>query len=97
MALSTGNTNTNGSTRNTNLAPYWERLEAIDGGYNLTRADGSPMGQIKVYDDRAECGVICCQFSTGRGKFTKVSTFRAESAEDFGDLIEALSLAQKHL
>ena len=97
MAISTGSNAANSGSRSSNLAPYYERVEPIDGGYNLARAYGAPMGQIRVFDDRAETGVIHCQFSTGRGKWTKVSTFRAETVEEFGDLIEALSLAQKQL
>jgi hypothetical protein len=101
VALSTGNTGATRSNTRRDLPPFWERLSPIDGGYSLSRADGSPLGEVCVYDDREEAGVIICQVKSGRGKWTKVATLKVETAQDFGelanDLAEALSLAGKQL
>jgi len=96
MAIATGNDRAaSGQSRSTDREPYYKRLDPIDGGYELSRASGNPLGGIRVFDDREEDGVIHVQFSVGRGKWTKVATMHCESVEEFEDIIEALSLAQK--
>lgn len=100
MAIATGNSS--GSVGQPNrlarsLPPYWERIEPLDGGYKLSRADGRMVGEVRVFDDRHVSGEIHAQFTTGRGKGTKVATFHCESVEEYRDIIEALTLAEKQL
>lgn len=79
------------------LPPYWERLEPIEEGFKLKRADGRQYGEIRVFDDQAVSGEIHARFETGRGRGTKVTTFHCESVEEFHNVIEALTLAEKQL
>lgn len=93
MAISTGSNR--GSNYTSDREPYYKRLDPIDGGYELTQADGRPLGQIRVFDDRAEGGAIHVQFGVGRGKFTKMAVMHCDSEQEYEDIIEALTLAQK--
>jgi hypothetical protein len=77
------------------LPPYWERVQPIS--FKLTHADGRMVGEVRVFDDLAVSGEIHTQFSTGRGKGTKVTTFHCESVDAFREIIEVLSLAEKQL
>ena len=94
MAIATGNTNTRATS---GLEPYYKRIEPLDGGYALSRASGTPLGEVRVFDDREQDGTIHVQFSTGRGKWTKVSTMHCESVDEYREIIEALSLGEKLL
>ena len=94
MAINAGTSGAN-RAQDPNREPYYKRIQPIDGGYTLTQADGRPLGGIRVFDDRADSGVIHVQFSTGRGQYTKVSTFHCDSVAEYNDIMGALALATK--
>jgi hypothetical protein len=89
------------SSRNAGLAPYYERLEPLDGGYEITREsavddDGMVevrvVGRIRVFDDREEGGTgIHVQFSQGRGK---TAVFHLEDETGIDDCLQALAAAK---
>jgi hypothetical protein len=94
--IATGTGRANSGYQQSNLPPYYERLEPIDGGYTLSRASGQPLGEINVFDD-TEQGVIHVQFGVGRGRGTKKAVFHCESRDEFRDIVEALTIAEKQL
>jgi hypothetical protein len=76
-------------------APYYERLDAIEGGFELTHAGGQVIGSVRAYDDREdeETG-IHVQFRNSRGK---TSVFHFADEEEFQDFVEAIAAIQDAL